>query len=222
MKQDDIEYFVKEYYANCNSKSRYVSFDYCYNYFRTCADLTDDMERSCLTLGFFLASWGMFRGKSLLEKSIKHYEETIEYIAEIPKDFWSIDVREYDTTIDIILEIYNEIRQKMVPDNRDLVVVSKVMLGVFGFVPAFDDYFCSTFRYLSNNEYGFRRMNYKSLDYLFRFYLANKEVVDRLSSEMFTTDFRTGEKTSINYPRAKIIDMFGWQQFKFLKDSQLL
>ncbi|EKM28037.1 hypothetical protein VCHENC02_6024, partial [Vibrio harveyi] len=37
-----------------------------------------DMEKSCLALGFYLASWGMFRGSSfMLEKSAKNFENLV-------------------------------------------------------------------------------------------------------------------------------------------------
>lgn len=43
-----------------NSRSR--SWDYCYNYFQDHPEPTQDLERSCLQLGYYLASWGMLRG----------------------------------------------------------------------------------------------------------------------------------------------------------------
>ena len=48
---------------------RYASFDYCFNYFQSFrtypAELTSpgNLELSCLQLGFYLASWGMLRGR---------------------------------------------------------------------------------------------------------------------------------------------------------------
>jgi len=75
MTRKDIETAVNKYKSQSNPDDRYTSFDYCYNYFRTTNDLTQDIEKSCLVLGFYLASWGMFRGSSfLLQKSIKHFE----------------------------------------------------------------------------------------------------------------------------------------------------
>ena len=75
MTRKDIETAVNKYKSQSNPDDRYISFDYCYNYFRTTNDLTQDIEKSCLVLGFYLASWGMFRGSSfLLQKSIKHFE----------------------------------------------------------------------------------------------------------------------------------------------------
>ena len=56
----------------------------------------------------------------------------------------------------------------------------------------------------------FRRVNLKSLNYIKAFYEANKQIIDKLSLETFTNDFVTGEKTKVNYTKAKIIDMYGF------------
>jgi hypothetical protein len=42
------------------------SYDHCYNYFAATKHPTRDMEKSCAILGFYLASWGMYRGSSYL------------------------------------------------------------------------------------------------------------------------------------------------------------
>ncbi len=83
-------------------------------------------------------------------------------------------------------------------------------MWVFGFIPAFDNFFCNTFRNLYKGQCGFRRMNSNSLNRIKNFYEENQEVIDRLSKETFTTDFLTGSKTNINYTKAKIIDMYGF------------
>lgn len=142
MTQTDIESVVKKFKTQSNPDDRYTSFDYCYNYFWTTNDPIEDIEKSCLVLGFYLASWGMFRGSSfLLQKSVKHFEPTIRYIATLDKSVWDIDVDNYDEkNIQTIIGIYK----------------------------------------------------------------------DKLSAETFTTDFMTGQKTTTNYPKAKIIDMYGF------------
>lgn len=53
-------------------------------------------------------------------------------------------------------------------------------------------------------------MNNNSLNCLKEFYDNNQMAIDKLANETFTTDFLTGEKTNITYPKAKIIDMFGF------------
>lgn len=213
MTRTDIELIVNKFKAQSIPDHRYTSFDYCYNYFRTTTDLTNDIEKSCLTLGFYLASWGMFRGSSfLLQKSLKHFQATIEYVATLDDSIWNIDVDNYnETNIQTIIKIYKDIKERLIlNDNSDLTLITKILLGVFGFVPAFDNYFCNTFRVISEGQNGFRKINIKSLTFIKKFYEANKGSIDKLSAETFTTDFLTGQKTTTNYPKAKIIDMYGF------------
>lgn len=213
MKRTDIEAVVENFKSKSGPYDRYTSFDYCYNYFRQTSDLNQDIQKSCLTLGFYLASWGMFRGSSfLLQQSAKQFYPTIKYINSLDKSVWSIDVDQYsDGNIQTIIRIYKDIKKNLIQkDNTDLTLITKVLLGVFGFIPAFDSYFCDSFRMISEGSCGFRRVNEKSMNFIRNFYNTNQDVIDKLSSETFTTDFHTGEKTQINYPKAKIIDMYGF------------
>ena len=160
-----------------------------------------------------MASWGMFRGSSfLLQKSVKHFEPTIQFIFTLEESVWDIDVDKYDYgNIQTIIKIYEEISKRLIVNyNADLTLITKILLGVFGFIPAFDNFFCSSFRNISNGQCGFRIVNIKSLTFIKKFYESNKNIIDRLSAETFTTDFLTGQKTNINYPKAKIIDMYGF------------
>ncbi len=218
IKQTDINIVIKDFTEKSKPNDRYTSFDYCYNYFRTTNDLTIDIEKSCLVLGFYLASWGMLRGSSfLLQHSVSHFRPTIQYINSLEKSVWDIDVDKYDDkNIEIITDIYGEIKKLLIPNgNTDLALVTKVLLGVFGFIPAFDSYFCETFRNLFEGQCGFRRINKVSLSFIQNFYQENKSSIDNLSYSTFTTDFLSGKKTKINYPKAKIIDMYGFNKNNF-------
>lgn len=211
----DIETKVKEFISKSNVDDRYTSFDYCYNYFLTTEDLKKNIEQSCLALGFYLASWGMFRGSSfLLQKSAKHFKPTIDYIASLDRSVWKIDVDNYtEENTQQIIDIYREIKTRLIVDgNAHRTLITKVLLGVFGFVPAFDEYFTKTFREISGELCRFRSVNKNSLTVIKDFYEANRTPIDRLSSQTFTTDFSNGQKTTINYPKAKIIDMYGFQR----------
>ena len=224
MEQIDIESVVEDFKSKSKPDSRFTSFDYCYNYFRTTTDLNQDVEKSCLVLGFYLASWGMFRGSSfLLQHSAKHFQRTIEYINTLDKSVWAIDVDNYtEENMETIINIYNEVRARLIlKGNTDLTLITKVLLGVFGFIPAFDSYFCDTFRVISNGECGFRRLNQISLSYIHNFYQDNKQTIDNLSAKTFTTDFLSEGKTKINYPKAKIIDMYGYYAGQFTKTEKV-
>ena len=213
MKQENFDEIINKYLNLANPEHRYSSFDYCYNYFFTVEDLTKDMEKSCFELAFYLASWGMFRGSSfLLQKSARHFVKTIEYVNSLDKNIWEIDVDKYNyENINKIIEIYNKIDKiAVIGWSRSITLVTKILLGVFGFVPAYDQYFCDAFRTLSKGKCGFRSFNKESLNIINDFYNQNNEKIDTISNKTFTYDFLTGEKTNIKYTKAKIIDMYGF------------
>lgn len=215
MQIENLEIIIGEFKAKSEPTDRYTSFDYCYNYFKTTEDFQKDLEKSCLVLGFYLASWGMLRGSSfLLQKSVKHLQPIIEYYSTLDKEIWEIDIDDYsEKNISKIIEIYQNSKEFIIDKNNShLTLVTKILLGVFGFIPAFDQYFCKTFKTVFDNKCGFTTVNSKSLNFLAEFYSNNQLEIDKISKNTFTTDFITGTKTNINYPKAKIVDMFGFTQ----------
>lgn len=197
---------------------RYASFDYCYNYFysfykqKKIKEIAskENLQISCLQLGFYLASWGMLRGSSfLLERSVKKLERVIKTISEMDKILWEIDVNKYTyDNINILLDCKKKIIESFGKDKPSDTLVTKIMLGVFANVPAFDQYFRKSFRHL-----GVFTFNKKSLINIAEFYEQNKKELN--SFEIFTLDFMTSEETDIRYTKAKLIDMCGFiEQFK--------
>jgi len=192
-----------------NPTERYCSFDYCFNFFQHFREngLThelaseENIEKSCLHLGFYLASWGMLRGSSvLLQKSVKVYEPVISAIADAGMAIWDIDVNSYNTTnINTILD-FEAILQRTLPASKSVpspTLVTKIMLGIFGNVPAFDTNFKNGFRAFT--------FSHKSLSRIKDFYLENQEIIEKY--RIYTTDFKTGKSTKRRYTRAKVIDM---------------
>lgn len=220
MKVENFEKIINQYKEVTKPTDRYASFDYCYNYFKTNENFNADMEKSCMILGFYLASWGMLRGSSfLLQKSAKYFVPVIEYYQTLDKSIWAIDVDSYsDKNIELIIEIYNKTKELIIEENeRDLTLITKILLGVFGFIPAFDQYFRNTFKTNYKEECGFTAVNKKSLGLIKKFYEENKESINHLCDNTYTIDFLTGEKTKIKYPKAKIIDMYGFEEGKNVK-----
>ncbi|MCR1811777.1 hypothetical protein [Sulfurospirillum sp. hDNRA2] len=223
----DLETVVLNSFYNYNEPThRYASFDYCFNFFQntTYVELENDIEKACLQLSFYLASWGMLRGSSfLLQKSAKHYEPLIKYLINLKKednDIWNIDVDCYTKrNIKTILTIYEGITTNILDKdstNQTLTLNTKIMLGVFGCIPAFDQYFTETFRQIFKHECGFRSVSEKALLALKKFYEENSDSVNSLQDKITTLDFATSSKGSLNYTKAKIIDMYG-----FAKRNQL-
>ena len=173
--QKDISEVILQFQNKNSPTDRYASFDYCYLYFKdsNSEKILEDIEKSCLVLGFYLASWGMLRGSSfLLNHSVKYYEPLIRYIASLDESVWDIDVHNYNNeNIKTILDIYQKCKDILIKNgNSDLTLITKILLGVFGFVPAFDRYFCDVFRSMSNGECGYRRCNKKALENVRMFY----------------------------------------------------
>ena len=198
---------------------RYNSFDFCFNYFSSFADKTqiandENLETSCLQLGFYLASWGMLRGSSeLLEKSLSFYIPMVRTISTFDKSIWEIDVDKYDDG-DIqkaLKDTYHEIG-KHIPNQAKVTLATKIMLGVFGNVPAFDRYFKLAMRELTNLECSFTGFNDKSLLAIYKFYTSNKQTIDTLNAKTKTSVFGYGKSLQGRHiTKAKVIDIIGFQ-----------
>jgi hypothetical protein len=201
----DIEANLKTYLGERRPTARYTSFDYCFNYFQSHREhgLTElvagpNLQLSCLQLGFYLASWGMLRASSvLLQKSIKHYVPIVHVIAASPPEIWNIDVHCYTKdNCGLVLETARRLRGAL-PDDASDILVTKIMLGVFGCVPAFDTYF--------KKGFGAWTVGAGSLMRIANFYGDNRDVIDR--HRVHTLDFDTGMETARPYTRAKVVDM---------------
>lgn len=130
----------------------------------SCADqmmfVGDIKDYLALHLGFYLASHGMYRGSSfLLFNDCKVHIPAVE---EILKEEYS-DLRDYDPFSDLDLEklpdwlfendgglraIYNEVKKNTNYPRKTKntnyvsdIFITKVMLGTFGCIPAYDGFF---------------------------------------------------------------------------------
>ncbi len=87
-----IDSNIKHYMDERKPYSRYTSYDYCYNYYQSFLNSDSinalasekNLKLSCLHLGFYLASWGMYRGSGrLLQTSVKIFEPLIKKISNL-------------------------------------------------------------------------------------------------------------------------------------------
>jgi hypothetical protein len=111
---------------------------------------------------------------------------------------WELDVDGYDADgLDLLYGTAADIRQALRPLQASDILVTKVMLGVFGCVPAFDTYF--------KKGFGVSAFSKGSLRLVGDFYRANAEKIDGLRPA--TLDFTSGHPTTRLYTRAKVVDM---------------
>lgn len=215
---------------------RYASFDFCFAYFhKNRENLKENMQLSCLQLWSYLASWGMLCGSSeLLQKSVACLKPLIGHIADCDKRIWNIDVDNYtQDNIKLLCEEYKKIEEVLTKIlNKDkkekevlitdilnnnekkkeevrpsVTLITKIMLGVYGNVPAFDTYFTKTFRNLFDNC-GFRTVNEQSLKCIYKFWTNNKK---SLEEKISVIDFDS-KATDLYYTKAKLIDMYGFTE----------
>lgn len=231
---------------------RYAAYDYCFNYFRDfyANDRTKEiaseanMETSCLQLGLFLATWGMYRSSALHNRSFKVYEGLIKRISE-EENLWKIDVEDYcnedetinEETLEAITEfICDTVKQlsdenngivpyekmyfeehrhlKHKPLNVTITLATKIMMGVFGCVPAHDMNFTEVIEHqlLKKKLFkeSFNESFKESLREIYCFYIKHKDILEKSQKEFTTLDVKGGS-TLYTYKKAKIIDLIGFR-----------
>jgi hypothetical protein len=205
----DVASNVRSYLGDdlrLNPNERYASFDYCFKWFQQFHEagrvdaLVDSTNRqaSCMQLGFYLASWGMYRGSTALHKrSAYHLLPVLDAIVSMPDEVWALDVDRYDEqSFDVLRDASRRIRAA-IPEGASDILTTKILLGVFGCVPAFDTQF--------RRGFGVATFGRSAVSAIAAYYERHHEDVERL--RVAALDFDTGEPASRQYTRAKVIDM---------------
>ena len=206
--------FYDDARANENGRSR--SWEHCYRVFRDArTDPSPDYDYLSLHLAFYLASWGMYRGSSfLLQKDYKVLVPIVEKILKPEYDclfgLACVGLRE-DEVQDRLEElnkyiaahfepIRDEVAGRKVASSVSPVLITKILMGTLGCVPAYDRFFEEGAKYLGLEKKSY---NEDSLLELADFY---EEHNDRL--EEARRGMRVGDLT---YPQMKLLDMGFWQ-----------
>lgn len=207
---------------------RFKSWEHCNNFFiKHKGNLEDEnlFDYSCLQLAFYLASWGMMRGSTfLLQKDYRIHEYFIKNIAmngkykkyySVLKDS-SINIEDIDGIDELIKDTAKVYVDNIKYINGEKTVVSvtdtltsKILLGVYGIVPAYDSYFVNAIK-----MYGFRNTTLceDSLKELVNFYYDFQSEFE-VCRALF-------EKDGVQYPPMKLIDMYFWQVGYMLDKTQ--
>lgn len=199
-----------------DENGRYRSWEYCYGHFMEARQQeAPDVDHLSLQLAFYLASWGMYRGSSFLLQ--KDYRIHIPVVRELlnPKynPLAGIECIEYRKTEvqDLLKDInayisnyYNKVRLQVkeeTPKNKlSDTLITKVLMGTLGCVPAYDRYFITGLR---DQKVSTGLYNMRSLLKLVDFYEENKKILEAA---------REGLKVNgMPYPQMKLLDMGFWQ-----------
>jgi hypothetical protein len=160
-------------------------------------------------------------GKLGHEANAKHFEKLIHEISRWEgrhelADVWEIDVPHYSDRRKrcLLMKCYRRIKNLVKPlgQKSHRTLVTKIMLGVFGCVPALDSFFVSTFKTYKFDD--------PTLQRIYAFYYKHRDILRRESRKAMIFDFSSGRKTSAHYTHAKIIDMIGFQRGKNETDAK--
>ena len=206
--------FYDDARANENGRSR--SWEHCYRVFRDArTDPTPDYDYLSLHLAFYLASWGMYRGSSfLLQKDYKVLVPIVEEIlkpeydclfglacTELRNDDVQAQLKKlYASIADDFHPIREEVAGREVASPVSPVLITKILMGTLGCVPAYDRFFGIGAKYLGLEKDTYQE---KSLRELADFYEAHN---DRLEEAR-----RGFEVDGLIYPQMKLLDMGFWQ-----------
>ena len=206
--------FYDDARANENGRSR--SWEHCYRVFRDARTApSPDYDYLSLHLAFYLASWGMYRGSCFILQ--KDYKVLVPIVEEILKpeydclfglacadlrddDVWDQYTNLYKYIDGYFDPIRNEVAGRVVASQVSPVLITKILMGTLGCVPAYDRFFqdgVATYK-VTTQEYSTN-----SVLKLVDFY---EEHNDRL--EEARRGMRVGD---LIYPQMKLLDMGFWQ-----------
>lgn len=218
-----IEGEVLEKYLNTiieDKFHRYRSWDNCFKSFSN----NKLKQNHSLQLGFYLASWGMYRGScGLLQKSHLIHDGAIELIYKNKyeelrcSETQEVSKRNVLILMDLkrdLVNYYNAFQFVRGFDQFKIsatdTLVSKILLGTMACVPAFDRYFIAG---MKGKNMKFSKFNETSLNVLFDFAEFNKKQIEDFQTKIY-------KKIKIHYPTMKILDMYFWQ-IGYDKEEQL-
>lgn len=216
--------------------TRYKSWEWCYQAFakgrKKYASASDNenekesiVDYLALHLGFYLASWGMYRGSSyLLQRDYKAHKKVVKILLDEnysslwgykPQALSAEELSEQNKLIFGKTALYNQIKNAyngyvgVNEDDPSDTLVTKILMGTMGCVPAFDRFLKEGIKWLNQNfsaEYGDISRTIenkgenagKTFDALERFAFHNQQHLKVQSS-------------TVEYPVMKCVDMFFWQ-----------
>lgn len=210
---ESAEKFYHQTIADGNGRFR--SWEHCYSVFHEARNQESaDTDNLSLHLAFYLASWGMYRGSSfLLQKDYKVHTPIIEELLKKEYDvLFGIECAKYkDKAVCCLLQelnvkidsYYASIRKSVkdsVAKHISDTLVTKILMGTMGCVPAYDRYFING---IKKQKAATGTYNIGSIRMLADFYVGNFEKLEKVRS-CFNIN-------GLPYPQMKLLDMGFWQ-----------
>lgn len=200
------QYFL-EVRENEFSRLRAWEFIYAYTRVKNTKVLVNEknIEKTALHLGLYLAQWGMFRGSSqLIDQNLNYFKWMAKFFFEtIPTKFPNFYSHRFEDFADDDFckefdEVIKFIRSEKLMLNPSDTLISKILLGIWGEIPALDSFFVKA----SSHYITSKKINCSSQ--CFKILLAS------FNTKSFTEMKFNLDGAWFYYPLAKKIDMALW------------
>lgn len=208
---EHLQNFTDIYHRDPNG--RYQSYDHCRQSFLDNRDDKNKRDLITLNLYAYLASWGMLRNSFLMQKDYLFSRPVVDILCDSRYDslvLFDPFEANIDSQLDLIMLLKKEIIEyytgklyisdddggEHIIDHVTDTLVSKIMLGTFGCVPAYDQYFVKALRQKGINGV----FNKKSMLQIVEFANENKSEILDICNNLGPL-----------YTPMKIIDMYFWE-----------
>lgn len=200
LKMDKAASFIKKYHDTTTDgiHTRYLSWVHCNRAFKENWANPDKFEYLSLHLAWYLASWGMLRNSFLLDRDYLVHLEVVKNLCN--REFSNLFEYPNDKNIPLVLKAGKTIEKSYEKESISETLVTKILLGVFGCVPAYDRFFKYAARKykVCSGLFGAR-----SLTSLWDYYEKNINCFQTLKNEISSDLYQ--------YTPMKLLDMCLWQ-----------
>lgn len=199
---------VAAYYGRIGGghPGRYRSWEHCFQFFQR-GGISARRDEAALQLGFYLASWGMYRGSSfLLQYDYTVHLPVVERLAAPAfQPLWENEVGVKDSDlafVPLIDDAIKSVRHSYAPiGNATDTLVTKILLGVLGCLPACDRFFIDGYK---SQGLKYSYLHPTLVGRLIQFCLDHRV-------ELQEAQARIQRDNGIRYPLMKLADMYFWQ-----------
>jgi hypothetical protein len=207
----NIESTIQSYFGALEQDEhhRYRSWEHCYRYFQGMgpSGLAKDRHHAAIQLGFFLASWGMYRGGSFLfQRAYTAHLPAVDCLCD-PRwaPMWDNEFgsrADDEGKINTVLELKECLCASYSPFGTPTdILATKIMLGTLCCSPACDRYFTAGFK---SEGHSFSYFNRAFVTRVLQFARKNLIALQQAQGKI-------EKSVGIRYPLMKLVDMYFFQ-----------
>lgn len=190
------------------------SWDYCYSWFR--AGRGEDLRRDCLELGYYLANWGMFRGSgALMRTNLTAFVPVMDVINAHDEEMRGVQLAGSNSEWRALEEVYGALSVTLPSHVQpSATLITKVILGVWGCIPAMDTYVLAGVRKLqqTKGKQGIASFNRNYYDFMVELTQTHTDEIDRYRTTAKLSTFNSDTTVGApNLPVGKVLDMYLFQ-----------